>query len=235
MEMIGFWNLQIKVDLVVMSTVLDVRTTAGISLLVGGLYAAFQLHLLPKPIARVVAIVYFFPTWPFTYLARRSSYYTLVDSHVFLGAVPIVMMGHVSQLVSRGVRAVVNLCDEYEGPVAEYKKNNITQLRLPTVDHTEPTLDDIRKAIEFIEFHKSRGSRVYVHCKAGAGRSAAIAFCWLLKSTGWSPQEVQQFLNEKRRVRRHLDIQPNIIAFYKSLQANGTSTAAAPDQTPSAS
>ncbi|KAF0691801.1 Aste57867_17072 [Aphanomyces stellatus] len=195
------------------------RTTAGTSLVLGVVYAAFQLHLLPRPIAQVVARIFFFPTWPLTYLSRRSNYFTLVDSHVYLGAVPMVFMGHVSFLHARGVRAVVNLCDEYEGPVATYRKHNITQLRIPTVDHTEPSLSDLRKAVEFIEFHKSQGSRVFVHCKAGSGRSAAVVFCWKLHANPtWSPKEVQLYLSEKRSVRRKLYLQPNIVAYYESLQ-----------------
>ncbi|RHY34000.1 hypothetical protein DYB32_001234 [Aphanomyces invadans] len=193
------------------------RATAAVSVAAGIVYVAFQLHLLPRSIASVVSKVYFFPTWPLTYLSRRTAYYTLVDSHVFVGAAPMEFMGHVSQMASRGVRGVVNMCDEYEGPVHAYKKAGIKQLRLPTPDHTEPTLDDIRQAIAFIELHKSQGARVYIHCKAGAGRSAAVAFCWLLQSTGWSPEEVQQYLSEKRRVRRSLKSQPTILAFYRSL------------------
>ncbi|RQM15308.1 hypothetical protein B5M09_012325 [Aphanomyces astaci] len=200
------------------------RATVAVSVAAGMVYVAFQLHLLPRSIASVVSRVYFFPTWPLTYLSRRSAYYTLVDSHVFLGAAPMEFMGHVSQMTSRGVRAVVNMCDEYDGPVDAYKKAGISHLRLPTPDHTEPSLANIRKAIEFIEFHKAQGSRVYVHCKAGAGRSAAVVFCWLLQSTGWSLDDVHEYLSDKRRVRRRLKTQPNVLAFFHSRPANQQST-----------
>ncbi|OQR99864.1 hypothetical protein THRCLA_06353 [Thraustotheca clavata] len=186
--------------------------------LCGVLYVAFQLHLLPPSFARIVGRITFFPTLPLTYLARRLNYYTLIDSHVFLGAVPLVFLDHVKELHARGVRAVVNLCDEYQGPISAYRAMGIKQLWLPTVDHTEPTLQDIEKAMEFIQFHKERGSRVYVHCKAGAGRSAAIAYCWLLQQhLNWSLKETQEYLNEKRRVRKSLFRQTNIVAFYDSL------------------
>ncbi|KDO29051.1 hypothetical protein SPRG_06106 [Saprolegnia parasitica CBS 223.65] len=190
----------------------------GASVALGLFYAAFQLHWLPVPLARIAGRLYFYPTLPLTYIARRKNYYTLVDSHVFLGAVPIAALGHVDQLHARGVRAVVNLCDEYAGPVEAYRKRGIQQLWLPTVDHTEPSLEDIRKAIDFISFHKDRGSRVYVHCKAGAGRSATIAFCWLLhaKET-WNLSETQLYLSDRRKVRKTLGRQPNAIAYFASL------------------
>ena len=40
-----------------------------------------------------------------------------------------------------GVRAVVNTCEEYVGPVAQYQHHGIEQLRIPTTDFTHPKLD----------------------------------------------------------------------------------------------
>lgn len=102
------------------------------------LYVAYQKHCLPDSVARVVGRVYFYPTWPFTYLARRKDYWSLVDSHVLLGAAPMSFMGHTEALHKRGVRAVVNLCDEYSGPLYQYKKLHIAQLHLPTIVRPVP-------------------------------------------------------------------------------------------------
>lgn len=98
----------------------------------GLLYVAYQKHLLPNAVARVAGRFYFYPTWPLTYLSRRKNYWSLVDSHVLLGAAPMSFMGHVEELHKRGVRAVINLCDEYSGPLLQYKKFHIAQLHLPT-------------------------------------------------------------------------------------------------------
>uniref|UniRef100_K3W9C1 Uncharacterized protein n=1 Tax=Globisporangium ultimum (strain ATCC 200006 / CBS 805.95 / DAOM BR144) TaxID=431595 RepID=K3W9C1_GLOUD len=185
-------------------------------------YAAFQKHLLPDPVARVAGRVYFYPTWPLTYLARRKNYWSLVDSHVFLGAAPMSFMGHVQALHTRGVRAVINLCDEYSGPLLQYKKLHIAQLHLPTIDHTEPSLEDIETAIAFIKEKKESGVRVYVHCKGGNGRSAAIVFCWLLYARNMTLLEAQEYISEKRSVRKKLYTQPYIVAYYNKLQAAAT-------------
>ncbi|TDH66151.1 hypothetical protein CCR75_001727 [Bremia lactucae] len=122
-------------------------------------------------------------------------------------------MPHVNDLVSRGVRAVVNMCDEYAGPEKQYKRQHIQQLRLPTVDHAEPSLSALEAAVSFIRAQKQRGVRTYVHCKAGSGRSAAVALCWLVAHRGMTPQEAQTYLNEKRQVRPSLYLQPNVRAF----------------------
>ncbi|CEG47650.1 phosphatidylinositol phosphatase [Plasmopara halstedii] len=183
-------------------------------------YTAFQLHFLPERLARVAARLYFYPTWPLTYLSRRKNYWTLVDSHVFVGAAPMSFMPHVDALVSRGVRAVINLCDEYAGPEKQYRRHHIQQLRLPTVDHSEPSLAALEEAVAFIKSQKQQGVRTYVHCKGGTGRSAAVVLCWLVASREMTPREAQNYLNEKRHVRKFLYLQPNILAFCNKLLMN---------------
>jgi len=41
------------------------------------------------------------------------------------------------------VRGVINLCEEYRGPLRKYKELGMEQLYLPTTDHFEPTVEDL--------------------------------------------------------------------------------------------
>lgn len=52
----------------------------------GGLYVLFQLNLLPKPLARCVSKVMFWPTLPFTMLRRTFNYWTQMDGETFLNS-----------------------------------------------------------------------------------------------------------------------------------------------------
>jgi atypical dual specificity phosphatase len=55
-----------------------------------------------------------------------------------------------------------------------------------------------------------------VHCKAGHGRSAAVALCWLVtQNPGVSTQVLNQRMCEKRRVRKVLYQQNSIKSFTK--------------------
>lgn len=72
--------------------------------------------------------------------------------------------------------------------------------------------------MQFIQEKQASGVRVYVHCKGGNGRSAAIAFCWLLYARKMTLLEAQEYISEKRSVRKTLYTQPNIVAFYNKLQ-----------------
>lgn len=181
-------------------------------------YVLFQKHALPLSLARYVARLYFFPTLPITIYKYTGRWWHYIDEGVFVGAAPLTLLDHPSQLKSLGVGAVVNLCDEYSGPVKQWKELGVQHLYLPTVDHTEPSLDQLDQAVSFIALHRAQGREVYVHCKGGHGRSAAVGFAWLLFHRGMTPAEAQAHINQRRKVRKGLFKQPNILAYYALLQ-----------------
>lgn len=127
---------------------------------------------------------------------RIRHWWDRIDDVLILGAMPFA--GDVQKLFNEKVRGVVNTCDEYAGPKAEYERLGVEQLRIPTIDFNPPQYEDIVSAIEFIESFANRGESVYVHCKAGRARSATVAICWLMKRYGMTPEEGQRLLLEKR-------------------------------------
>src|SRR5512145_26089 len=83
----------------------------------------------------------------------------------------------------------------------------------------EPSVADLESAVAFMVEKIGQGTVVYVHCKGGNGRSAAVVFCWLLEThPTWTLEETQAWLNTKRRVRKKLWLQPHIRAFYERLE-----------------
>ncbi len=42
------------------------------------------------------------------------------------------------------------------------------------VDHFEPSVEQYEEAVKFIDEFKKKNEKVYVHCKAGHGRGAAV-------------------------------------------------------------
>lgn len=111
------------------------------------------------------------------------------------------------------------MCEEYRGPIRKYKELGITSLRLPTVDHFEPSIADLEAAIQFIEKCHSSGTKVYVHCRAGHGRSAAVVLGWLLsRDSNANLKELNDELSRLRNVRKTLWKQPNMIRFHERLK-----------------
>ena len=128
-------------------------------------------------------------------LLRRLNWWDFIDEDLLLGARPFAR--DVTKLHSLGVRHVINTCAEYAGPVRHYEAVGIDQLWLPTVDFVPPTLDAIRQAIAYLE--SARGDGVtYVHCKAGRGRSATIALCWLMHQRRIPPEQAIAELRKAR-------------------------------------
>jgi len=145
------------------------------------LYVLFQKKLLPRSIARVVSKVMFYPTFPLTAMMRIGNYWTVVDDTIILGCAPMGFLDHPKQMHTLGIRGVVNMCEEYSGPQTQYAELGMRQLRLPVVDHEEPSLEYMKESVRFIQQYKEKGQKVYIHCKAGHGRGAAIALCWMIQ------------------------------------------------------
>ena len=148
----------------------------------------------------LIARLLFLPTLAWNLSLGRflgvRDWWNQVDDGVWIGALPLAR--DVLQLHALGIRGVVNTCEEYPGPEAAYRESGITQLRVPTIDFTAPNLQDVQQAVDFIDEHRSHGNGVYVHCKAGRGRSATVVLCWLVQTRQMSPQAAQQHLLEIR-------------------------------------
>lgn len=199
---------------------LCVRSVAAATL---ALYVLNQKHMLSQPVSRVVSRLLFWPTLPITLANRLGRWTTEIDDAVVLGGAPFGWLGYPEKLHRQfNVRGVINMCDEYRGPARSYARLGVEQLRLPTVDHFEPSVDDLRRAVSFISRHEARGGRVYVHCRAGHGRSAAAAYAWLLyKEPLADPVELNEKMCELRNVRKSLWKQPNVNEFRVWLQNGG--------------
>jgi len=187
------------------------------------LYVLNQKHMLPKPIGRIVSKALFWPTLPITLARRVGKWMTNIDDTVVLGGAPFGFLNKPEELRKKyDCTGVINMCEEYLGPVEKYKTLGMRQLWLPTVDHFEPSFEDLREAVEFLQKYEDKQERVYVHCRAGHGRSAAVVFAWLLhKNPSADPFILNQQLCRKRNVRKTLWKQPNLQKFHSWLKHGG--------------
>lgn len=146
---------------------------------------------------------------------RWGGLVTAMDATVTVGVAPVAFASHPAALHALGVRGVVNLCDEFRGPVRLYAELGMHELWLPTIDHHEPSLAALQAAVKFIRRFKDQNQKVYVHCKAGHGRSAAVAFCWLFTQhhSDMEMASIARFMESKRKVRKDLHMQPSVSMF----------------------
>lgn len=170
---------------------------------------------------RIYAAVVFYPTFVWNYLLGRTfkvrRWWDHVDPHVIVGAYPF--KRDIEGLFQQGVRAVVNTCEEYNGPTLEYERLGIEQLHIPTTDFTHPRLRDIELAVEFVQSHVLKGDTVYIHCKAGRARSATVALCWLVKYRGLTVEQAQTTLiNSRPHINPRISQRPVVRQFAKALE-----------------
>lgn len=169
-------------------------------------------------IRRVYARTTFYPTLGWNMLLGRwlkvRNWYDFVAPEVIVGAFPFAR--DVKRMAGDGVLAVVNTCEEYTGPTNEYIEHGIEQFRMPTIDFTHPSFEDVCRAVEFVERHVAASNVVYIHCKAGRARSATVAICWLMKSQQISSVTAQRILLEKRpHINPRLTSRPVVQRFEK--------------------
>lgn len=129
-------------------------------------------------------------------LTRSRRWWDRVDGRVIVGGVPLPW--DVDRLQREGVVAVVNLCEETEGPTDALRRAGIPVLRVPMHDFARPSADAVARALDVIDDATRAGGTAYVHCKAGKGRSATVALCWLLREHGLDPREADRVLRQRR-------------------------------------
>ena len=122
-----------------------------------------------------------------------------IDEHVLVGAVP--SRQNLRLYASQGVRAVVNMCEEFAGHQKTLDDLGLMQLHLPTLDYHCPSVADLRGGIAFIQETIASDGRVFIHCKAGRGRSAIMAICYLMATRHCSAAEAELIV---RRARGHI-------------------------------
>lgn len=77
-----------------------------------------------------------------------------------------------------GIKAVLTLTEE---PLPEQWLNNIYYLHVPTVNGSSPDIEDIEKAVDFIDKNLQNKKSVMVHCAAGKGRTGTILVAYMMK------------------------------------------------------
>jgi atypical dual specificity phosphatase len=119
-------------------------------------------------------------------MTARLRYFAL-GSGLFAGRMPHAA-AHVEELAAAGVRTVVNLCEDHEywdgeraAVEAAFDRAGIVEHRLPVPDGSSIPPDVLDRAVA-----ATGGEPVYVHCRGGRERSAAVAVAVLARRRGVS-------------------------------------------------
>jgi predicted protein tyrosine phosphatase len=161
----------------------------------GRLPLATTIVLGPWLLAQYASLIYY---------RRRTPGWSVVAPDVWIGRQ--LREREAEEAVRQGVKAVVDLTGEFSETRAF---RPLPYLNLPVLDLTAPSRDELRAGIEFINAHRHQGP-IYVHCKIGYSRSAALVAFWLM--TVGDATTPEQALARIRTVRPRLVVRPEVIS-----------------------
>lgn len=151
----------------------------------------YASRLLFWPTVLLNRVVYALPWTP-----RR--FCDVIEPGLLLGALPLWRQDVERLARDSRVSAVLNTCEEWEDHVGLYRELDVQYLRVPVVDFTVPTADELRAGARFIAEALARDRTVYVHCKAGRGRSTCMLLAYYALYRGISPAEAHKLIKAKR-------------------------------------
>ncbi|MFY7842584.1 MAG: dual specificity protein phosphatase family protein [Rhabdochlamydiaceae bacterium] len=99
-------------------------------------------------------------------------------------------------------KAILSINEDWEtkpiGPSFPYPSNieGINRQQILAKDHTPLTNNDLQNSANFINTQIQEGNSIYVHCRAGKGRSAMAIAAYLIKYQKKSPEEAVQMIKK---------------------------------------
>lgn len=148
-------------------------------------------------------------------LARIWRRWDWINESLLLGGAPT--RREARALADAGISAAVCLCEPYEMGRSAIEAAGIECLTLPVIDYTRPGADAITRGAAFIGERIEAGGKVFVFCKAGRVRSAAVMMGYLMTMRQLTPTRAFELIRKSRpQVNARLDRDPVLLAIAKS-------------------
>jgi membrane-associated phospholipid phosphatase len=154
------------------------------------------------------------------YYARQCRPWDAVTERVWIGRV--LTEAEARRAIDGGVKAVLDLTGEFQEAPA-FRSGMYRQF--PVLDLTAPPESAIDQAVAFIRRH-SRSGVVYVHCKIGYSRSAAVVGAYLIESG--DAADADAALAMLRSSRPSIVIRPEVVEAIREFERRKVSARGVP-------
>jgi protein phosphatase len=140
------------------------------------------------------------------YYQRQCNAWDRLTDHLWIGR--MLSDAEARSVIAQGVSAVIDLTGEFSEaePLLQ-----LAYLQLPILDLTAPSESQLKRAIDFIN---TAPGVVYLHCKIGYSRTAAVAGAYLVSSG--IARDSQHAIALLRQARPSIIIRPEALASIKS-------------------
>jgi atypical dual specificity phosphatase len=183
----------------------------------------------PLSLVRMAGHVLFWPIAVSQHIMHRLGWFpwyseiikTPNGGRLLLGGLPWPNLIQSKLVLSENVSAVVNLVSEKK---IDFKQPQ-RRIDIPMTDFVHPKESDVLLAVDFIDSCLKEGRTVYVHCRAGKGRSATVVMCWLVSRMNLDPVTAQEYMQSRRpQVLDNLKDREVVKQFYEKKKLDNTRT-----------
>lgn len=153
-------------------------------------------------------------------LWKANPWWSKIEPYnIYLGGLPLA--GHLQQIKDLGVTGIICLAEDFElqgwrQPVkkADWEAHGMKVVHISTVDFYPLTMQEFEEGVAALESMLSAGLVVYVHCKAGVGRSVSLVIAYLMKHRGISFDEAHALVQKFRpQINLNLDQRQAILDY----------------------
>jgi protein-tyrosine phosphatase len=121
----------------------------------------------------------------------QGNWWTKIDPfNIYLGGIPLKNKGHLEQIAALGVTKVLGVLEDFEledgyvnspAKVADWDTKGISFEQVKAADFLPLTEQEFDDGIEKLDKAFKAGRTIYLHCKAGKGRSVAVLIAYFMK------------------------------------------------------
>ena len=172
---------------------LSSRSSIALSLLATALPAFFATTRWKRILFEVSLIWTSFDCW-----RKNYSWWNEITPNIVLGAIPLAEQA--DALRDSGITAQLTMLEECETEPGLIRMwdcpNHHETIHAP--DFRGVPAEMIERGVEWVRRQVEAGGKVYIHCKAGRGRSATIVVAYLMRYHGMNFAQAYAFVRERR-------------------------------------
>jgi atypical dual specificity phosphatase len=160
------------------------------------------LCYVPPKMKYVCSLIY---TQTLTSYGIRDAWNKIDDLPLYLGMIPLVYIK--DELLSLKIDCVISLVEPFEmeesfagSPIEhnEWNNNGVRTFAIPTPDYEPLNINTLINTIKIIDDELQNGKTVYIHCKAGVGRSASVVVGYIMKKYKMNVDDAIEYVKKYR-------------------------------------